>query len=389
MRFPPLASAVDSIEPENAYVVLARAQVLERAGRDIIHLEIGEPDFQTDTRIARAGIEAIETGKTRYTPTPGIKPLCQAIASDISIRCQREVLPSEVVVGPGAKPILFLASLAVIEPGDEVIYPDPGFPTYQSMVGIAKGKGVPIRLMERDGFAFDLDQLRDRINERTKLIVLNSPSNPTGGVLSRSDLEQIAELARRFNCWIISDEIYSRMCFDASYAPTIAALDGMAERTVIVDGFSKTHAMTGWRLGFGVMPSRLAEKVSLLAVHAFGCTAQFTQFAGLEAITGSQDHVQQAMSEYRLRRDTLVNGLNSIDGIDCRSPAGTFYAFPNIRSFGRTSESLANQLLEEAGVAVLPGTAFGCNGEGYLRICFANSVENIQRAVERIKNTLI
>ena len=381
-------SRIDSLEPETAYLILARAQELERQGRDIIHLEIGEPDFSTADNIVSAGIKAIESGRTRYNPTPGIGPLREAIASDLSSRRGLKVTFNQVVVGPGAKPLLFLPTLALVEPGDEVVYPDPGFPTYRSMIQIAGGTPAPIPLSEQNGFSFDLGRLRQQVNQRTKLIVLNSPSNPTGGVIPMEDLVQVAELAKQFDCWVLSDEIYSRMCYDGKDAPSIAAIEGMQERCVIVDGFSKTFAMTGWRLGFGVMPEPLAEKVSLLMVHAVGCTAEFTQYAGLEALTGSQQAAEQMMVQYRGRRDVLVAGLNDIPGVECQTPAGAFYAFPNVRSFGRSSEELARLLLEEAGVAVVPGTSFGAHGEGFIRVCYANSVENIREGVRRIRKAL-
>jgi aspartate aminotransferase len=382
----PMASRVDELEPEGAYRVLARAQALERTGRDVIHLEIGEPDFSTDPGICRAGIDAIEQGHTRYNPTPGIAELRQAIAGDTARRLGIDVRAEHVVVGPGAKPHLFFPTLALVGPGDEVVYPDPGFPTYEAMIKVAGGTPVPIPLVEENDFSFDLDALSERVNKQTRLIVLNSPSNPTGGVMPAADLERVAEIAQRFDCWVLSDEIYSRMCYDGAVAPSIAALDGMQDRTVIVDGFSKTYAMTGWRLGYGVMPPALAEKVSLLLVHAVGCTAHFTQLAGVEALLGPQDQVAETLAEYQRRRDTLVAGLNSIPGIHCQQPAGAFYAFPNIKSFGRTSSELADRLLEEAGVALLPGTAFGSGGEGYLRICYANSLTNIEKAIERIRD---
>lgn len=381
---PPLASMVDGLEPEGAYRVLARAQALQRQGRDIIHLEIGEPDFQTDPAICRAGIEAIRSGHTRYNPTAGTAELRQAIADDVTRRRGVTVGPENVVVGPGAKPHLFFPALAIIQAGDEVIYPDPGFPTYEAMIRVAGGVPVPVRLSEEAGFSFDLQQLRDKTNDRTRLIILNSPSNPTGGVVPLDDLKQIADLARRHDCWVLSDEIYSRMCYDGIDAPSIASLDGMAGRTIIVDGFSKTHAMTGWRLGYGVMPEPLAEKVSLLLVHAVGCTAHFTQFAGLEALTGSQQQVEERQTEYQLRRDLLVDGLGSIPGIVCHKPAGAFYVFPNIKALGKPSDEIAEMLLEDAGVALLAGTSFGAAGEGYLRLCYANSRSNIEKAVERI-----
>jgi aspartate aminotransferase len=383
-----MSSRVDGLEPEGAYRVLARAQELERVGRDIIHLEIGEPDFATDATICRSGIAAVEAGHTRYNPTAGIAELRGAIADDASRRRGIDVSPENVVVGPGAKPLLLFPTLALVQQGDEVAYPDPGFPTYEAMIRVAGGVPVPIPLLERKGFSFDLDALRDRVNPRTRMIVLNSPGNPTGGVLPVEDLKQIAELARQLNCWVLSDEIYGRMCYDGADAPSIASLPGMQERTVVVDGFSKTYAMSGWRLGYGVMPSPLAEKVSLLLVHGVGCTAHFTQWAGLQAIAGPQDHVAEMVFEYQRRRDRLVSGLNSIDGVQCQTPAGAFYAFPNVRAWGRPTAELADMLLEKAGVALLPGTAFGDQGEGFLRLCYANSIENIERAVERMRDAL-
>lgn len=383
-----MSDRVDGLEPEGAYRVLARAQELEREGREIIHLEIGEPDFETDAAICRAGVAAVEAGHTRYNPTAGIAELRRAIADDVSRRRGIDVSPENVVVGPGAKPHLLFPTLALVQQGDEVAYPDPGFPTYEAMIRIAGGVPVPVPLSEQKGFSFDLDALRERVSPRTRMIVLNSPGNPTGGVMPLDDLKQIAELARNLNCWVMSDEIYARMCYDGADAPSIASLPDMQQRTIIVDGFSKTYAMTGWRLGFGVMPTPLAEKVSLLLVHGVGCTAHFTQWAGLQAINGPQDHLATMLSEYRRRRDRLVSGLNSIDGVHCQTPAGAFYAFPNVRGLGRPSAELADMLLEDAGVALLPGTAFGVQGEGFLRLCYANSIENIEQAVERMRDAL-
>lgn len=382
----PLAATVHSLEPEGAYRVLARAQALERQGRDVIHLEIGEPDFPTDPRICSSGIHAIEAGRTGYNPTPGIMELREAIAQDMSQRRRIDVRRENVVVGPGAKPLLLFPALALIDRGDEVVYPNPGFPTYEAMIRVAGGVPVPIPLAEEKGFSFDLDAFEDRVNPRTRLIILNSPSNPTGGVIPSSDLAEIAQVALKFNCWVLSDEIYSRMCYEDHDAPSIAQLEGMQERTVIVDGFSKTYAMTGWRLGYGVMPERLAEKVSLLMVHGVGCTAEFTQVAGIEAISGRQDHVETMFAEYRKRRDVLVSGLNSIEGVRCQVPSGAFYVFPNVQALGKPSNELADMLLEKAGVALLPGTAFGSHGEGYLRLCYANSLANIRSAVDRIRD---
>ncbi len=382
------AERVNHLAPEGAYHMLARAQALEAEGREIIHLEIGQPDAPTFDNIAQAGIQAIQDGHTRYTPPMGIPALRQAIAEDAEKRRNIEVHPAQVVVGPGAKPALFFPTLALVRPGDEVIYPDPGFPTYAAMIGVAGGTPVPVPLREENDFAFDLDIFDKLLSDRTRLIILNSPSNPTGGVLSLPVLEHIADAARRHDIWVLSDEIYTRLAFDGVLVPSIAALPGMRERTVICDGFSKTYAMTGWRLGYGIMPESLAERVGLLLTHSIGCTATFTQYAGLEALTGPQEQAENVVAEYQRRRDVLVAGLNAIPGVQCRVPQGAFYVFPNVSAFNRTSNWLADYLLEQAGVAVLPGTAFGAGGEGYLRLCFANSMENIQSALERISAAL-
>jgi aspartate/methionine/tyrosine aminotransferase len=298
------------------------------------------------------------------------------------------IRPSQVVVGPGAKPALFFPTLALVRPGDEVIYPDPGFPTYEAMIGVAGGVALPAPLLEESDFSFDLDAFDRLISDRTRLIILNSPSNPTGGVMPLAALEHIADVARRRDIWVLSDEIYTRLAYDGCAVPSIAALPGMAERTIICDGFSKTYAMTGWRLGFGIMPESLAERVELLLTHSVGSTADFTQHAGLAALTGPQDQVEAVVAEYQRRRDLLVAGLNAIPGVRCRYPQGAFYAFPNITAFGRPSAWLANYLLEEGGVALLPGTAFGKYGEGYLRLCFASSLENIREALDRMAEAL-
>ena len=382
------AERVNHLAPEGAYQMLARAQAMEAEGREIIHLEIGQPDVPTFENVAQAGIRAIQEGHTRYNPPAGLEALRRAIAEDAGQRRGIEVRPSQVVVGPGAKPALFFPTLALVRPGDKVIYPDPGFPTYPAMIGVAGGIPVPVPLREEEGFSFDLAVFDRVVSDRTRLIILNSPSNPTGGVLPLPVLEHVADAALRHDVWVISDEIYVRLVFDGVAVPSIASLPGMAERTVICDGFSKTYAMTGWRLGFGIMPEALAEQVALLLTHSIGCTATFTQHAGLEALTGSQDQVEAVVAEYEKRRDVLVAGLNAIPGVRCHTPQGAFYVFPNVSSFGRASTWLANYLLEEAGVAVLPGTAFGDAGEGYLRLCFANSMENIQIALGRIFTAL-
>lgn len=381
------AERVTQLEPEGAYEVLERAQALEAAGRDIVHLEIGQPDAPTFDNISLAGIRAIKDGHTRYTPSAGMKDLRDAIAEDSSRRRGISVKPEQVVVGPGAKPALFFPTLALVRPGDEVLYPDPGFPTYKAMIEVAGGVPVPVPLSEENDFAFDLEAFDDLVSDRTRMVIINSPSNPTGGVMPFSALEHIAENAMRHDFWILSDEIYARLVFE-DLPPSVASLPGLDERTIICDGFSKTYAMTGWRLGFGIMPEKLAERVSLLLTHSIGCTAGFTQVAGLEAIQGSQEQVEMVIKEYKRRRDALVGGLNRIPGMKCRSPQGAFYAFPNVSSYGKSSDWLADLLLEEAGVAVLPGTSFGKYGEGYLRLCFANSMENIHQAVERISPVL-
>ncbi len=378
------ANRVLNLQAEGAYAVLARAQELEAQGREILHLEIGQPDFQTFPHISERGIQAIRDGQTRYNPPGGLPALREAIAADAGLRRGIEFSPTQVVVGPGAKPGLFFPTLALIEPGDEVIYPDPGFPTYAAMIEIAGGTPVPVPLVEENNFSFDLQAFKERLSQRTKLIILNSPANPTGGVMPLADLEHIADAAQAYDCWVISDEIYARLIYDKRPAPSIISLPGMKERTILVDGFSKTYAMTGWRLGFGIMPEALAERVELLLTHSVGCTATFTQVAGIEALSGDQEMVDQVTVEYQRRRNRIVAGLNAIPGVRCQLPAGAFYAFPNIKSFGLSSHQLAARLLDEGGVAVLAGTDFGPGGEGYLRLCYATSPEIIDRALARM-----
>lgn len=381
------SNRVSTLEHEGAYEVLEKATALEASGKEIIHLEIGQPDFPTFENIVEAGIDAITKGNTRYTPSAGTKALRQVIAEDAGNRRDIEISPSQVVVGPGAKPALFFPTLALVEPGDEVIYPDPGFPTYKAMIEVAGGIPVPVPLVEEDNFTFDLAVFNKLVNNKTRLVVINSPSNPTGGVMQLPELEQIAELSQKYNYWVLSDEIYSRLVFSGR-AVSIATLPGMEERTIICDGFSKTYAMTGWRLGYGIMPEELAQKVSLILTHSIGCTASFTQLAGIEAIRGDQHQVALVVKAYQERRDVLVEGLNKIPGIHCQIPEGAFYAFPNITSYAKKSDWLADYLLEEASVALLPGTAFGKYGEGYLRLCFATSTDNIKTALERISSAL-
>ncbi len=380
------ADRVTHLKPEGAYQVLARAQALEAAGRSIIHLEIGEPDFPTPEHVRQAGIQAINAGRTRYNPPVGIAELRELIAADAGRQRGAAIDPAQVVITPGAKPNLFFPTLAVIQAGDEVLYPDPGFPTYEAMIRVAGGIPVPVPLLEEKDFSFDLEAFDRLISDRTCMIILNSPCNPTGGVMPLEDLQHIAAAAQRHNCWVMSDEIYARIVFDGLSAPSIYTLPGMAERTIIIDGFSKTYSMTGWRLGYGIMPASLANRVGLLLTHSVGCTAHFTQFAGLEAIRGPQDNVDRMVAAYQERRDAIVSSLNRMPGVTCRKPQGAFYAFPNIKAFGLSSDEMANLILEKANVALLPGTSFGQYGEGYLRIVFANSLENIQAALEKLGN---
>lgn len=382
------AQRTSHLAPEGAYQVLAKAGQLEAAGRDIVHFEIGQPDYETFANVSLAGIRAISEGKTRYTHPAGILPLREVIAEDIGQRRGITIHPDEVVVSPGGKPNLFFPTLALVEPGDEVIYPNPGFPTYEAMIGVAGGVPVPVPLLEENSFSFDLDAFDKLISKRTKLIILNSPSNPTGGVIPDRDLEHIAAQAQKFNCWVMSDEIYARIAYDGLQVSSIASLPGMKERTIIVDGFSKTYSMTGWRLGYGIMPKELAEKVGLLLTHSLGSTAHFTQFAGMEAIAGPQDMVDGMVAEYERRRNVIVDGLNRIPGINCKKPQGAFYVFPNIKGTGMTSNALANLILEKAGVALLPGSSFGNYGEGYLRLSYATSIPVIEEGLARIRKVL-
>ena len=383
-----LADRTSHLVPEGAYFFLAKAQQMEAKGREIIHLEIGQPDFQTFANIGMAGIRAITTGQTRYTPPAGIPPLREAIAKYTGERIGMTFSADQVTVGPGAKPLLFFPMMALLEPGDEVIYPDPGFPSYRAIIETMGAKPVPIPLKEEKEFSFDMDEFMKKINPRTRLVIINSPSNPTGGIIPAQDLETIAKAAIKNDCWVLSDEIYTRLIYTKEPVKSIMTFPGMAERTILMDGFSKTYAMTGWRLGYAVMPKQLADAVGLLLTHSVGCTATFTQIAGIEAQEGPQEQVETVRQVFHKRRDVIVKMLNDIPGITCQMPQGAFYVFPNIKHFGRTSDDLANYLLQEAGVCVLPGTSFGKMGEGYLRLCYANSIEAIEKALGKMKNAL-
>jgi aspartate/methionine/tyrosine aminotransferase len=382
-----LAERMSRLGTETAFEVLARAKALEAQGREIIHLEIGEPDFDTPAHIKAAAVRALEEGWTHYTPAAGIPALREAIADYIRRTRGIPVGPEHVVVVPGGKPIMFFAILALVEEGDEVIYPNPGFPIYESMIRFVGARPVPLRLRMENEFRVDVEELARLITPRTRMLILNSPANPTGGVLTREDLEAIAELCLKHDLVVLSDEIYSRILYEGEHI-SIASFPGMLERTIILDGFSKTYAMTGWRLGYGVMPEPLAEAVTRLMINSNSCTAAFTQIAGIAALTGPQDEVDRMVAAFRERREVMVEGLNRLPGFRCLKPKGAFYAFPNIEGTGMSSRELARYLLEEAGVAVLSGTAFGEYGEGFLRLSFANSVENIQKALERIEKAL-
>jgi aspartate/methionine/tyrosine aminotransferase len=379
-----LAERMSRLGTETAFSVLARAKALEAEGRDIVHLEIGEPDFDTPAHIIAAGAQALRSGYTHYTPAAGIPPLRETIADYVAETRHIPVGPENVVVVPGGKPIIFFTILALVEPGDEVIMPNPTFPIYESMVRFLGATPVFVRLREEEGFGFDLDMFADRLSPRTKMVVLNSPSNPTGGVLSRRQIQTIAGLLReRPEITVLSDEIYSRILYDGDHL-SIATEPDMAERTVILDGYSKTYAMTGWRLGYGVMPEPLAQAVAQLQINATSCVNAATQVAGIEALRGPQDDVERMVAAFRERRDLIVQGLCAMPGVGCVQPAGAFYAFPNVSALPIDQDALAGRLLNEAGVAVLPGTAFGQHGRGYLRLSYANSIPNIQKALERM-----
>jgi len=379
-----LAEKMSRLGTESAFEVLAKARALEKQGKNVIHLEIGEPDFPTPAHIVEAGQRALAEGWTKYGPSPGFPEFREVIAAYVSRTRGIKVDADNVCVVPGGKPIMFFSMVALIEPGDEVIYPDPGFPIYESIIRFLGAKPIPMPLIEGRGFSFDLNVLRDSLSKKTKMVILNSPANPTGGVISKDDLRQIADMLRDRDLMIMSDEIYSRIFYEHEPV-SITGFDGMLEKTIILDGFSKTYSMTGWRLGYGVMPHWLANAVNQLTVNCNSCTASFTQRAGMAALQGPQDAVTTMVTEFRRRRDAIVKGLNEIPGWRCTLPAGAFYAFPNITGTGMPAKELANLLLSEAGVASLWGTAFGQYGDGYLRFSYANSLENILEAIERIK----
>ncbi|MBA3415670.1 MAG: pyridoxal phosphate-dependent aminotransferase [Chloroflexia bacterium] len=378
-----LADRMNRLGTETAFEVLVRAKALEATGVDVIHLEIGEPDFDTPANVVEAGCDALRGGWTHYGPAAGQPDLREAIAHYINRR-GTAYTPDQVVVTPGGKPVMFFVLMALLQEGDEAIYPDPGFPIYKSMIDFSGATAVPLPLREANDFRLDIEELARSITPRTRLLIVNSPANPTGGVLEKSDLEAIAQLAVEHDLVVLSDEIYAEILYEGEHH-SVAAFPGMQERTVILDGFSKTYAMTGWRLGYGLLPPELAGHVAKMMVNSVSCTASAVQRAGLEALTGPQAEVRAMVEAFRRRRTLMVEGLNAIPAVSCRMPKGAFYAFPNISATGLSSKAFADRLLEEFGVAALAGTSFGAHGEGYLRLSYANSEENLAKALDRIE----
>jgi len=382
------ADRMKALETETAFEVLARAKALEKQGKSIVHLEIGEPDFDTPKNIKDAAAKALTAGYTHYTPSAGMLELRQAVAEYISKTRKLDVKPEEVVITPGGKPVMFFGILALVNQGDEVLYPNPGFPVYESVIKFVGAKPIPIPLKEENEFSLDPEYVKKKITKKTKMIILNSPENPTGGVIPREQLKVIADcLEDRDDVFVLSDEIYSRIIYEDK-PESISQFPGMKEKTIILDGFSKSYAMTGWRLGYGVMRKDLAAKMAQLMTNSNSCTNTFVQFAGIEALKGPQTEPEKMVAEFKKRREVIVDGLNSIKGITCKKPHGAFYVFPNITETGMDSRKLADHLLYNAGVAVLSGTSFGQYGEGYLRLSFANSVENIKKALDNIEKSL-
>jgi aspartate aminotransferase len=379
-----LATRMSRLGTETAFEVLVRARQLEAQGKHVVHLEIGEPDFDTPANVIDAGVEAMRSGWTHYSPSAGLPELRSAIAEYISRTRHIDVKPEEVVVVPGGKPVMSYVIMALANEGDEVIYPNPGFPIYESMVNFVGARPVPVQMRESRDFALDVDELAALITPKTRLIILNSPHNPTGGTMSEADLQALAEAIGDRDIFVLSDEIYSRLIYEGEHH-SLASVEGFKDRTIILDGFSKTYAMTGWRLGYGVMHADLANAVARLAINYNSCTASFTQIAGVEALRGEQAPVEKMRREFQRRRDRMVERLNSIRGFSCKLPKGAFYVFPNITGTGWKSKELASALLEDAGVACLSGTSFGKFGEGYIRLSVANSIENIGTALDRIE----
>ena len=381
-----VARRMNKLSMETAYDVLARARAMEAQGRDIIHLEIGEPDFDTPAHISEAGIEALRQGYTHYSPTPGLPELREAIARDVSRTRAIQVSPDQVVVTPGAKPVMFFTIMALAQRGDEVLYPNPGYPIFESVIRLSGARPVPVRLLEEEGYHLDMEDLAYKLNERTRLVILNSPQNPAGCVMSKGELETLARLLQgRDDVYILTDEIYKDIIYDGEHH-SIASLPDMTHRTIILDGFSKAYAMTGWRLGYGVFPPFLVPHIIRLAANAVSCAATFPQRAAIQALEGPQEPLRAMVAEYQRRRDLIVEGLCSIPGLNCPEPEGAFYAFPSIKGTGIGSREFQERALNEAGVALLSGASFGKYGEGYVRLSYANSQENIRKALDRLRD---
>ena len=385
---PQLATALERLGTETAFEVLARAKALEATGKRVIHLEIGEPDFDTPPHIVEAAAKALKDGQTHYCPAPGLPILRETCANHLSTHRGIDVHPDSIVVTPGAKPFLFYGILATCNPGDEVIYPNPGFPIYESAIRWAGATPVPLPLTEETDFAFTAEDLKSRMTSKTKMVILNSPANPTGGYISKQLNAEIANVLAEHDCWILSDEVYSEMLWGGAEHDTIAGHQGLQDHTILLDGFSKTFAMTGWRLGYASLPEALREPITRLIINSVSCTAPATQLAGVAALTGPRTEIDAMMAEFDRRRAAVVEGLNSLPGVTCRDPKGAFYAFPNVKGTGQDGKIVADRLLQEAGVAVLSGTAFGEHGDGYLRLSYANSMENIQEAIEAMRGLL-
>jgi len=379
-----LAQRMDLLKTETAFAILARAKQLEAQGRDIVHLEIGQPDFKTPGNIIEAAYAAMKNGYTGYTPTPGLPEAREAIAAYCRRHKKVNAKAENVIIVPGGKPIMFYTMLMLINPGDEVIYPNPGFPIYESCIAFAGGKPVPMPILEENDFSIDIEKFKQLITDKTKLVIINSPANPTGGIYSKEDILSVADAVKGKGIFVMSDEIYDRIVFDGEPF-SIATVPGMEDYTIILDGFSKTYAMTGWRLGYGVMHPDLVKRMELLMVNSNSCAASFSQMAAIEALNGPQDAVEEMVAAFKERGEYLAAALNSIPGISCRTPKGAFYVFPNVSRLGLSSAEFADRLLNEVGVAGCSGTAFGSYGEGYVRLSSANSMENIKKAVERVE----
>ena len=382
-----LANRMSLLKTESSFVVLAKANQLEREGRNIIHLEIGDTDFDTPSNIINVVCDQVSSGNTHYCPSSGVLELREACCDWINKNKRGEYSPDEIVIGPGGKPFLYYTIMATAGEGDEVIYPDPGFPVYESVTLYAGAKPVPLPILEENNFKFTIDDLKNRISKNTRLLILNYPHNPTGGTLTQEELEEIGDLAIENDFVILSDEVYANMLFEGTHI-SIGTLDGMRERTILLETFSKTYAMTGWRLGFVAAPSWLSDPLSQLITNSVSCVPPFVQMAGVEALKGEQADSVKMMNEFKKRRDMFIDGLNSIDGISCKFPEGAFYAFPNVSEIPMSSEKLSDYLLDEVGVATLPGSAFGQYADDHLRMCFANSIENLEEAIHRISKAV-